>query len=94
MGVPAFPRLAEPETPTKRERVEPVDEQAASGAGPAPAGAGGPWRSRISVVSSVERYRRLARTLPGPGEAVLEIGCSTGEATRLLAATAARVPRG
>lgn len=50
-----------------------------------------PARGRIVVVSSVERYRRLARDLPGPADAVLEIGCSTGEATRLLATGGARV---
>jgi SAM-dependent methyltransferase len=75
--------------------VEPVDERAGDleGAvpGAVPAAVGGPRRTRISVVSTVERYRRLAGTLPAPGDAVLEIGCSTGEATRLLAATAARV---
>jgi precorrin-6B methylase 2 len=43
------------------------------------------------VVSSVERYRRLARELPSRHDAVLEIGCSTGATTRLLARTAGRV---
>ena len=43
------------------------------------------------VVTSAERYRHLARKLPDAGGAVLEIGCSTGEATRCLAATGARV---
>jgi SAM-dependent methyltransferase len=47
--------------------------------------------ARIVVVTSAERYRHLARELPGPDDAVLEIGCSTGEATRCLAATGARV---
>jgi precorrin-6B methylase 2 len=45
----------------------------------------------IVVVATAARYRRLARTLPGAGDAVLEIGCSTGLATRALAASGARV---
>jgi SAM-dependent methyltransferase len=50
------------------------------------AGVGGAAGTAIVVVATAARYRRLARTLPGAGDAVLEIGCSTGEATRLLAA--------
>jgi SAM-dependent methyltransferase len=45
----------------------------------------------IKVVSSAQYFRRLARQLPTSQDTVLEIGCSTGEATRVLAATGARV---
>jgi SAM-dependent methyltransferase len=45
----------------------------------------------IIVVSSTETYRRLARELPRPEDAVLEIGCSTGGATRQLVETGACV---
>jgi SAM-dependent methyltransferase len=62
----------------------PAAPPTAARAGPSPT-------ARIVVVSSAARYRRLARVLPGPGDAVLEVGCSTGTATRLLAATGARV---
>lgn len=47
--------------------------------------------TRISVVSSVRRFRHLARDLTRPTDSVLEIGCSTGETTSVLAAIAARV---
>ena len=46
---------------------------------------------KIIVVSSADTYRRLARELPSPSDVVLEIGCSTGEATKRLAASGARV---
>ena len=45
----------------------------------------------IIAVSSVESFRRLAKELPGNDDAVLEIGCSTGTSTRILAETGARV---
>jgi len=45
----------------------------------------------IRIVSSVITYRTLAKELITPQDAVLEIGCSSGEATRVLAATAKRV---
>jgi len=45
----------------------------------------------IIVVSSVEDYRRLARDRVAGEDAVLEIGCSTGKATAVLARTGARV---
>lgn len=47
--------------------------------------------TEIIVVSAKDSYRRLAKTLPTPEDAVLEIGCSTGAATRNLLATGARV---
>ena len=46
---------------------------------------------QIKVVSTAQYFRRLARQLPTAKDIVLEIGCSTGEATRILAATGARV---
>lgn len=46
---------------------------------------------RIIAVSSIERYRQLARELPTCHDSVLEIGCSTGMATRLLAKSGAHV---
>jgi len=45
----------------------------------------------IIVVSSVEAYRQWARELAAPTDAVLEIGCSTGVTTRILASKAAQV---
>jgi SAM-dependent methyltransferase len=45
----------------------------------------------VIVVSSTETYRRLARELPHPEDAVLEIGCSAGGATRQLVKTGACV---
>jgi precorrin-6B methylase 2 len=45
----------------------------------------------VFVVASVDRYRRYARELCGPHDAVLEIGCSSGEATVVMAKRAARV---
>ena len=45
----------------------------------------------IVVVSSVEDYRRLARDRVAGEDAVLEIGCSTGKATAVLARTGARI---
>lgn len=50
-----------------------------------------PPSPEIIVVSSVEDYRRLARDRVAGGDAVLEIGCSTGKATAVLARTGARV---
>ena len=50
-----------------------------------------PSDTEIVVVSSKDSFRRMAKTLPAPGDAVLEIGCSTGAATRNLIATGARV---
>jgi SAM-dependent methyltransferase len=52
------------------------------------------WQPRpcaIHVVSSRGAYRDLARDLPRPGDAVIEVGCSEGLATRHLARTAALV---
>jgi SAM-dependent methyltransferase len=45
----------------------------------------------VRVVSSIDRYRQLARELPVESDRILEIGCSTGESTRLLARRAAQV---
>jgi len=45
----------------------------------------------VQVVSSIDRYRQLARELPVESDRILEIGCSTGESTRLLAQRAAQV---
>jgi SAM-dependent methyltransferase len=45
----------------------------------------------IRVVASIERFRRLAGDLPASQDTVLEIGCSTGETTRILAQRCARV---
>lgn len=45
----------------------------------------------IIVVSASDTFRRLARTLPTPEDAVLEIGCCTGATTQALAATGAQV---
>ena len=47
--------------------------------------------TQIIVVSAKESFRNLAKTLSAPAHDVLEIGCSTGEATRQLAKTGARV---
>ncbi|GBF93004.1 hypothetical protein Rsub_05615 [Raphidocelis subcapitata] len=43
------------------------------------------------VCASTDSYRRLARSQVTKADAVLEIGCSTGECTRLLAQHAGRV---
>ena len=56
----------------------------------------GPMRVRLAetelvVVSAKDRFRHCAKTLPTAEDLVLEIGCSTGLATRTLAAVAARV---
>jgi len=48
-------------------------------------------QTELIVVSSRDRFRQLASELPTCQDAVLEIGCSTGEATRLLARSGARV---
>ena len=45
----------------------------------------------IIVTSSVDRFRRLADSLPDVRASVLEIGCSTGMTTRILAQRCARV---
>ena len=45
----------------------------------------------IIVVSASDTFRRLARALPTPKDAVLEIGCCTGATTQALVATGARV---
>ena len=47
--------------------------------------------TEIIVVSAKDSFRHMAKTLPTPEDDVLEIGCSTGAATRHLAATGARV---
>lgn len=47
--------------------------------------------TRIVVVSTVERYRRLASTETQAEDIVLEVGCSTGSATRALAKRAAQI---
>jgi hypothetical protein len=52
------------------------------------------WRPRpceIHVVSSSGAFRALARDLPRPAETAIEIGCSTGLATRHLVRHAALV---
>jgi SAM-dependent methyltransferase len=49
-----------------------------------------PRGTRLVVVSTTERYRRLAGQVSAQ-DTVLEIGCSTGEATRRLVETGARV---
>jgi len=46
---------------------------------------------RVRVVSSVRLFRQIAVQEGGGGDRVLEIGCSTGETTRLLAKTGATV---
>ena len=51
----------------------------------------GPTDTQIIVVSAKESFRNMARTLPTPEDDVLEIGCSSGEATQQLARTGARV---
>ncbi|MFQ6098987.1 MAG: methyltransferase domain-containing protein [Armatimonadota bacterium] len=43
------------------------------------------------VCASAAAYRRLAGRLPGPDDVVIEIGASTGKATKRLAARAGRV---
>ncbi|MBT3341597.1 MAG: methyltransferase domain-containing protein [Gemmatimonadetes bacterium] len=50
-----------------------------------------PSQTQIIVVSGKESFRRMARTLPAADDRVLEIGCSTGEATRALVTTGAQV---
>lgn len=50
-----------------------------------------PGTVEVLVVSSINRYRQLARELPVETDRILEVGCSTGESTRLLAQRAARV---
>lgn len=50
-----------------------------------------PADTEIVVVSAKDSYRRMARTVPTAGDAVLEIGCATGDATRQLASAGARV---
>lgn len=50
-----------------------------------------PGQVEVLVVSSIDRYRQMARELPGETDRILEIGCSTGESTRLLAQRAAQV---
>lgn len=50
-----------------------------------------PGQVEVLAVSSIDRYRQLARELPVETDRVLEIGCSTGESTRLLAQRAAQV---
>lgn len=48
-------------------------------------------RVGVQVVSSIDRYRQLARELPIESDRILEIGCSTGESTQLLARRAAQL---
>lgn len=50
-----------------------------------------PGDTEIAAVSAKESYRYLARTKPTAADSVLEIGCSTGAATRNLVATGAQV---
>ncbi|MDP6038652.1 MAG: methyltransferase domain-containing protein [Candidatus Latescibacteria bacterium] len=51
----------------------------------------GAFFMEIIVASSAERFRVLARDLLKDHSRVLEIGCSTGRATRILAENAERV---
>jgi SAM-dependent methyltransferase len=53
--------------------------------------AGLPREPRILLVSTARTFRRLVAREVRPDDAVLEIGCSTGETTRLLAAQAKTV---
>lgn len=46
---------------------------------------------KFYLVASNVRFRKLARDLVTPSDTVLEIGCSTGEATRIAASRALRV---
>lgn len=50
-----------------------------------------PGQVEVLVVSSIDRYRQLARELSVETDRILEIGCSTGESTRLLAQRAAQM---
>lgn len=50
-----------------------------------------PSNTEIIVVSAKDSFRRMAKTHPTSEDAVLEIGCSTGLATRNLIATGARI---
>ncbi len=52
---------------------------------------GRPSEMEILVVSTHDRYRRLAVERLTPSDVVLEIGCNNGGATRILATTGARV---
>ena len=45
----------------------------------------------LIIVSDVEHYRQLARDKVLESDRVLEIGCSTGQTTRVLAQRASRV---
>lgn len=47
--------------------------------------------TEVIVVSAKDTFRRMAKTLPTPEDAVLEIGCASGAATRHLTAAGARV---
>ena len=47
--------------------------------------------SRMHVVSSSVHYRRLAKLLPNENDTVLEVGCSSGLATKVLAKSAKQV---
>jgi len=51
----------------------------------------GKAQPEIIVVSSVNRFRALARSIPQASDTVLEIGCSTGGTTRNLVKTGARI---
>ncbi|GJM06897.1 MAG: hypothetical protein DHS20C10_06310 [marine bacterium B5-7] len=47
--------------------------------------------ARMHVVSSSVHYRRLAKMLPTKNDTVLEVGCSSGLATKVLAKSAKQV---
>ena len=51
----------------------------------------GASQTEIMVAASTETYRRLAAELPLPDDAVLEIGCSSGATTQILARRSRRV---
>ncbi|HJP34023.1 MAG TPA: methyltransferase domain-containing protein [Candidatus Latescibacteria bacterium] len=50
-----------------------------------------PSETEITIISDKDRYRQAAKKITASADSVLEIGCSSGATTRILARTGARV---